>query len=362
MVKRKKITDEELQIILADHKVWLLDNSNGKQANLSGLNLQNSNLSGLNLKGVHLRNVDLSFSNLENANLSDSDLSDSDIVLANLRGIILSNSNLSNVNLQETDILQGPPNDKGFSRLAELTGANFFRANLSKTNLTKANLSKSNFTEAILHGTNFCNTTLIKTNFKNADLENADFSGAILQEANVISARLTNTNFNNTNITGIKYNNSLKKSEYVKFRGARIENSYGSPVFKRFTQDQDYLYEYQSQRPLLFNLWYYSSMCGRSIGLWVFWSFMIALFFGAVYSNYPSWDWYAYISPELNISERSLFTPYYFSIVTFTTLGFGDVLPMDLAGEVWVTLEVIIGYIMLGGLISIFSNKLAQRS
>jgi hypothetical protein len=52
----------------------------------------------------------------------------------------------------------------------------------------------------------------------------------------------------------------------------------------------------------------------------------------------------------------------YFSLVTFTTLGFGDVTPITVAARRWVMLEVIIGYIMLGGLISIFASKLARRS
>ena len=73
-----------------------------------------------------------------------------------------------------------------------------------------------------------------------------------------------------------------------------------------------------------------------------------------------------YITPrELNaagelIRETTGFTPYYFSIVTFTTLGFGDVIPLNLAGEVWLAIEVVLGYVMLGGLISIFANKLAK--
>lgn len=53
---------------------------------------------------------------------------------------------------------------------------------------------------------------------------------------------------------------------------------------------------------------------------------------------------------------------FYFSVVTFTTLGFGDVVADNASARFLVTLEVIFGYLMLGGLISIFSNKLASRS
>ena len=57
-----------------------------------------------------------------------------------------------------------------------------------------------------------------------------------------------------------------------------------------------------------------------------------------------------------------LVTMMYYSIVTFTTLGFGDVVPKTLWASLAVMCEVILGYIMLGGLISIFANILARRS
>ena len=56
------------------------------------------------------------------------------------------------------------------------------------------------------------------------------------------------------------------------------------------------------------------------------------------------------------------FTPYYFSVVTFTTLGFGDVIPACWQGELLVTIEVILGYVTLGLLISILANKVARRA
>ena len=52
----------------------------------------------------------------------------------------------------------------------------------------------------------------------------------------------------------------------------------------------------------------------------------------------------------------------YYSVVTFTTLGFGDISPKTIPAAMWVMAEVIIGYVMLGGLISIFANKLARHA
>ena len=51
-----------------------------------------------------------------------------------------------------------------------------------------------------------------------------------------------------------------------------------------------------------------------------------------------------------------------YSIVTFTTLGFGDIKPENMTAAWWVMAEEIVGYVMLGGLISILATKLARRS
>jgi hypothetical protein len=45
-----------------------------------------------------------------------------------------------------------------------------------------------------------------------------------------------------------------------------------------------------------------------------------------------------------------------------TTLGYGDVIPVSTGAQMIAMLQVLLGYIMLGGLLSIFSNKLARRA
>ena len=54
----------------------------------------------------------------------------------------------------------------------------------------------------------------------------------------------------------------------------------------------------------------------------------------------------------------------YFVYTTFSTLGFGDINPKIgcFWGELIVMIEVFMGYLGLGGLISIFANKLARRA
>ena len=93
---------------------------------------------------------------------------------------------------------------------------------------------------------------------------------------------------------------------------------------------------------------------------WALTSLILAVIFGTVYfvmgparfavDCLPTEGW------------RSFLTMLYYSVVTFTTLGFGDITPKTLPTAMVVTIEVFVGYVMLGGLISIFANKLARRS
>ncbi len=48
----------------------------------------------------------------------------------------------------------------------------------------------------------------------------------------------------------------------------------------------------------------------------------------------------------------------YFSIVTLTSLGFGDVVPLTLAGKILASIEAVFGFIMLGIFITLIQKKI----
>lgn len=144
-----------------------------------------------------------------------------------------------------------------------------------------------------------------------------------------------------------------------------------NPFFKRYVADQQFIRAFKEKNPLWAFVWKWSSDYGRSLALWALWSLLIALSFSVVYMPSPTWypEWLQETTPQfhqaINLEANENLTfwkSFYFSIVTFTTLGFGDVVAANTSARILVTLEVMFGYIMLGGLISIFANKLASRS
>jgi len=144
-----------------------------------------------------------------------------------------------------------------------------------------------------------------------------------------------------------------------------------NPFFKRHVADQQFIRAFKEQHPFWAQVWRWSSDYGRSLTLWALWSLLIALSFSLLYMQGPSWlsEGLQGMMPRFhqvtgeNVHEPLTFwKSFYFSIVTFTTLGFGDVVADNTSARILVTLEVIFGYVMLGGLISIFANKLASRS
>jgi len=112
-----QFTPEKLAEILEKHAKWLLDEPDGKRANL-----YEANLSKVNLSRANLYEANLSRANLYEANLSKVNLSGANLYEANLSGANLYEANLSGANLYE----------------ANLSGANLYGANLYEANLYEA--------------------------------------------------------------------------------------------------------------------------------------------------------------------------------------------------------------------------------
>lgn len=267
-----------------------------------------------------------------------------------------------------------------FSNL-DLSGINFFHCTLESADFSGTNLSGANFQGAKIGKTNFTNATLVEVRLcganahgcllVGADLTKANLGstirggmlgsstvyGADLEKADITNATIDGANFDGVNVASIKY---TRKGLSGKCSGVRIIGAYGNAFFRRDVLDQDFIDTLAtiSKTPLrkcLFRAWAIIDY-GRSIGRILIGAMLLAVVFGVVFTLFPGTLVYSDQTPD------TWFTPFYYSIVTFTTLGFGDVIPRTLCGQIIVTIEVILGYLTLGVLVSILANKVARRA
>jgi len=296
-----------------------------------------------------------------------------DFKRANLR-----NRQLENANLVEADLTEA---EFSFANLknSNLAFANMDHAVVSFANLEGANLSAANLQGAYLEDANLNDTILTGANFKNATLSNSNLINAYLIDAHLEGANLTAVNFDRANLSSVSFDEkiamrlfretgySIKKiwsrrydlllDTTIRCKGVNATTCYGSQRFKLFLQDQDFLEEFLETKwgKKVFVTWWIFADCGRSLSRWAGWSLLLALLFAFIYWTLGP---QSFNTQHLNFN---LITLFYYSVVTFTTLGFGDIIPRTTTAAMWVTMEVILGYIMLGGLITIFASKLSRR-
>ena len=200
-------------------------------------------------------------------------------------------------------------------------GANLHRANLFRAVLSGAALDVANFQEANLFSADLQGTTLVGTDFQSANLAGADFREADLQATDLREAHARDIIYK-----------KMKRS-----RGIRLNGCWGSPMFNRYAQDQDWLEEFLHTREGRWQkgwAWFWRESCdyGRSLGRWAFLSFLLAVVFGCIFyvlgpdafdvENLPKYP-----------SLRGIVSMIYYSVVTFTTLGFGDIVPKTIPGS-----------------------------
>lgn len=155
-------------------------------ANLSDQSLKDSNFIGANLREAILTGIDFHDATLQNTNLRDSHLSDSD-----LEGAILSRSDLRNADFS-----------KAILREAEIIMADARGATFLETRLVGADFSNTNFSNCNLAEARFQGAKAVSTNLRDSSLRNSDFSGADLSGVAINYTDLSDITFDEATIFG----------------------------------------------------------------------------------------------------------------------------------------------------------------
>jgi len=240
-----------------------------------------------------------------------------------------------------------------------------------------------------LKGAHFNHSNIKYARLMNADLQGVRFrfahlEGADISEANLIGAKCQRAKVNgSTSFWECKVNRYCKNNEFTDFSGVALDDTSIDPGTKQ-------LLEYNIRR----KNWeeWYKKHCFWRWPIRLFWLisdyglsaprvmgvfFLLAVVFAAVYYAWGFIDYYFVgirdypgIVSDLFVLEDKQetvscwlvpFRAVYFSIVTMTTLGFGDMYAnahnflRGLLGHVLLAFQVILGYVLLGALITRFA-------
>ncbi|MGI9598577.1 MAG: pentapeptide repeat-containing protein, partial [Acidimicrobiales bacterium] len=299
-------------------------------ANLAGLDLTGANLTGTEMLGC--------------------DFTGSRMVAVNLSGALLHNVDLTNVellgaNVSGADFTNGKLDRAGFGQVAG-QGAVFFGAQCSQATFSGSDLTGADFRAARLEDSRMLNTELTDAVFSAACLAGIDLTGA-----SVAGANFRDANLNGAQLRGISEYHS---ADWIN-ADIRDVDFNGAWLVRRHIQDENYIHEFRSQSKTherLYQVWSITSDCGRSLSRWSLWTVLVAIIYAGLYTMVDI-DWGDHETP---------LSPVYYSVVTFTTLGYGDVLPGSVGAQILAMSEVVLGYFSLGGMMSILSDKMARRA
>ena len=291
----------------------------------AGQDLRDRDFSEASLVGANFTGADLSGAVFYEADLADAEFTGANLHGANLEHVKAARACFGNANLTGARLLEG-----------ELTGATLSGADLSHADLRNAKLKDARMVQCKLDG---------------ADLERANLSGASCRGSSCAHA-----NFGRAKLAGACLR-ELVGAESAMWIEAEIQHVdfTGAYLLRRQILDQNYIHEFRNQGPahrVVYWVWWATSDCGRSLLRWGVCTALLAIVFGLGFSV---------VDVDFGSSPTAL-SPFYFSLVTLTTLGYGDVLPVSMAAQLLVMLEVGMGYMMLGGMLSIFSDKMARRA
>ena len=255
---------------------------------------------------------------------------------------------------------------------AVIDGVSFDGASLVNCNFSYAVIGKySSFCGADLRFARFWITRVHQASFDRARLEEVDLSGAEFIDVSFRGALLRKIELTRESALWPGGRTRMGGDDVA----GRVLHSDSDASFCRFMDGEGDIWALRHERPLVARIWYILTNYGRSAGRLLAWVVMVWLFFGWLYAGLPvpkRFESRAFSVARtaarpsiITSSGRPLrgFAPFYFSAVTLTTLGYGDVSPAldDWKSQAMVVTEATFGLIAWSALVAILLQTLQQR-
>ncbi|MHC4173356.1 MAG: pentapeptide repeat-containing protein [Planctomycetota bacterium] len=246
----------------------------------------------------------------------------------------------------------------GHGSKTHLKGADFCYAHLEQAKFQDAYLSDAKFNHAHLQG---------------ADFHDAHVEGAILYKADLSGASVRTVIVDcETSFWKCKVDHDAK-FEGTPLDGVRIDSATKQLLeynIRRMNWEEWYK-EHPKLKWLVRTFWLMSDY-GLSTGRIIFTFFGLVIIFANIYYNWGAVDYYILrvngqpgFVENLFVDGNGIEVQWwlvplrtlYFSIVTMTTLGFGDMYAnaQSVWGHILLSVQVILGYVLLGALITRFA-------
>jgi len=270
----------------------------------------------------------------------------------------LEDANLSYAYLEGADL-----------RSAHLHGANFFGAHLAGAKLELAHLEGANLSKAKLKGAKLLATHLNRAELMFADLEEAILNSADLEGARLNWTDLRGTYLRYTNLKGTRFGQAIvdgftslwecEVDRDTDFRGVGLDKvriDVGTKQLLEYNiRRKNWEGWYLEHRLLRWPVWLFWLISDYGLRTWrvIATFFGLAIAFGVVYWLCPTFVMVNQVVGDI----RGFWHALYFSVVTMTTLGFGDIAanPDSWGGQTLLMLQVILGYVLLGALVTRFA-------
>ncbi len=258
-------------------------------------------------------------------------------------------------------------------------------SDVSASRFSNCNIERFEFQEGAMCNTQFVYSELHELRLKKINLSGSKFKHCtlnILNFKNIISydyVEFVKSSFSTTIFT-TPFNSPIYQD--IPCNGIKLVDNNGGLEFQRYLKTQAYINEFASQHSFSASVWRWTSCYGQSLLLILAWATLFSIGFGFIYHlnitslNFPESDQACYylnyelLGPRSEAQEKIFssvncrffwINSYYFSFVTFTTLGYGDITGKTIPIRIIVILESFLGYFLLGMTLGVMVNKFIVR-